>query len=143
MRKRIKTHAITRNISGSPEISNDRMLPFSNNVKKKRSCLMCGKMFTSRGSFNRRCTKCSRLVDLGKGGCVNMPHVYKVSPRDSDEILVHNDLIYKKDWIWSHIFRSLGYRWQSQFLLLSGIENLKPPARRSFEKSIITFCNLT
>ena len=97
MGKRIKKHALTRNISDRLEISDNRMLQFSNNRKKKRSCLMCGKMFTSRGSFNRRCPKCSRMVDLGKGGCVSMPHVYKVSPRDSGEILTHNDLIYRKE----------------------------------------------
>ncbi|MGR3319459.1 MAG: hypothetical protein ACUZ8O_13405 [Candidatus Anammoxibacter sp.] len=97
MKRRIKGHARERCVSGNLEINDRRMLPFSNNVKKKRSCLMCGKMFTSRGSYNRRCPKCGRMVELGKGGCVSMPYVYKISPRDSDEILTHNDLIYSKD----------------------------------------------
>ncbi|MGR3220960.1 MAG: hypothetical protein ACUZ8H_14245 [Candidatus Anammoxibacter sp.] len=96
MERLIGKHARIGSMPDNHAISGDRMLPIANNRKKKRSCLMCGKMFTSCGPFNRRCSKCSRLVEFGKGGCVNMPHVYKLSSRDSGEIFAHNDLVYKK-----------------------------------------------
>ncbi len=54
------------------------------NVRKKRSCLMCGEMFISNGPFNRRCSKCSRLVDLGKGS-LNNPTVYRFTTPDSEK----------------------------------------------------------
>lgn len=79
------------------DTGNNRSSLFSGNDKKKRSCLMCGKMFDSNGPFNRRCPKCNRLVELGKGSGVSMPHVYKVSPKESDEFIKLNDLVYSKE----------------------------------------------
>ncbi len=51
-------------------------------VKKKRSCLMCGKMFNSSGPGNRRCPKCSRLVDTH---VPSETYRYKVVSRFSDQ----------------------------------------------------------
>ncbi len=36
------------------------LLSIVNSIRKKRSCLMCGKIFDSKGVFNRRCLKCKK-----------------------------------------------------------------------------------
>lgn len=76
--------------------NNDRTLMFAENIKKKRSCLMCGKMFVSNGPYNRRCPKCNRAVELGKGGSLSMPHVYKVSHQNASEMIKLKDIAYSK-----------------------------------------------
>lgn len=45
--------------------------------KKLRSCLMCCKVFNSKGIGNRRCTRCTRLVGTKNNGDT-APFVYKV-----------------------------------------------------------------
>jgi len=57
------------------------------NTKMQRSCLMCGKMFKSKGAFNRRCPKCSRVVELGRRDAGNAPPVYRVSSYGSDNTI--------------------------------------------------------
>lgn len=67
-------------------IVNDRMVNTLMNkktVKKKRSCLLCGKAFNSTGPFNRRCPRCSRLVALGKAGNFSDTATYRVGNRSS------------------------------------------------------------
>lgn len=56
-----------------------------NNVKNKRSCLMCGKLFNSKGIHNRRCPKCSRLAELHSKEIANVYKVYKVSHKPSSD----------------------------------------------------------
>ena len=77
--------------------NNERNLLFSKNIKKKRSCLMCGKMFVSNGPYNRRCPKCNRAVELGKGSNLNMPHVYKVSHQNTREMIRLKEIAYSID----------------------------------------------
>ncbi len=56
----------------------DEVLPdFARNVKKRRTCLMCGKIFVSAGSYNRRCRACNRSLDRGKADNVRNPLFYK------------------------------------------------------------------
>lgn len=66
--------------------------PFARNVRKKRSCLMCGEMFDSKGAYNRRCPKCTRLVELGGRGTFNVPRIYKTAHTfESDYLNINND----------------------------------------------------
>lgn len=69
----------------------------STRIKKRRSCLMCGKMFHSNGPFNRRCSDCNRLVEVGKGRGIEMPHVYKVKSSALDDMLDRKDFIDVKE----------------------------------------------
>lgn len=44
-----------------PKGEENNLLPDNiRNAKKKRECLMCGKMFNSKGVGNRRCPICTR-----------------------------------------------------------------------------------
>lgn len=57
----------------------NKSLPFfAKSIKKKRVCLMCGTVFNSAGSYNRRCSKCERLLKIRKNDKNNEPPVYKV-----------------------------------------------------------------
>lgn len=67
------------------------------NLKTKRSCLMCGNMFSSKGPFNRRCSRCSRIVDLGRRDAGNAPFVYKLGSKGNDEFLDLSEYITSKD----------------------------------------------
>ena len=67
--------------------SEDRGNPISiraNNMIKKRSCLMCGKMFTSKGPYNRRCAKCARLIDVRNKDSFYTCSEYKTQLSSSD-----------------------------------------------------------
>ena len=44
---------------------------------KKRTCLMCNKLFNSKGPFNRRCPRCNRLISLRGNGNFHDTYVYK------------------------------------------------------------------
>ncbi|MGR3318075.1 MAG: hypothetical protein ACUZ8O_06305 [Candidatus Anammoxibacter sp.] len=55
------------------------VLPEYTNVKKKRSCLMCGEIFDSKGVYNRRCPKCDRLIELKVNGGFREYTVYHAS----------------------------------------------------------------
>lgn len=46
---------------------------------KKRTCLMCNKLFNSKGPFNRRCPRCNRLVSLRGNGNFYETYIYKIS----------------------------------------------------------------
>lgn len=65
---------------------------YTKNTAKKRTCLMCGKMFKSNGPFNRRCAKCSRLIEVRNKDSFYVQDEYKVSCRDSDDMSVLIDL---------------------------------------------------
>lgn len=57
----------------------NKSLPFfAKSIKKKRVCLMCGKIFNSAGAYNRRCSKCERLLKIRKSDKNNETPVYKV-----------------------------------------------------------------
>ena len=51
-------------------------------IKKKRKCLMCDKLFSSEGPYNRRCPSCKRLVSLGGSRNFHDPSVYKFAYKD-------------------------------------------------------------
>ncbi len=51
-------------------------------IKKKRKCLMCDKLFSSEGPYNRRCPSCKRLVSLGGSRNFHDPSVYKFTYKD-------------------------------------------------------------
>ena len=55
--------------------------------KKKRSCLLCGKLFLSDGSFNRRCKSCAKLVVLRRKDYFEDPYMHKVSHGNEVEAL--------------------------------------------------------
>lgn len=62
-----------------PNIDADATCCFIKNHKKSRSCLMCGKMFFSKGPYNRRCPKCSRLVySRTRNGTLFIPFKFQV-----------------------------------------------------------------
>ena len=44
--------------------------------KAKRSCLMCGKKFISRGSHNRRCPKCYLKINQAAENTFYITRVY-------------------------------------------------------------------
>ncbi len=48
-----------------------------NDSRKKRECLMCGKMFNSNSKGNRRCQRCSTIVKVQKAEIMSS-HIYKV-----------------------------------------------------------------
>ncbi|MGR3179317.1 MAG: hypothetical protein ACUZ8E_14805 [Candidatus Anammoxibacter sp.] len=54
-------------------------LPEYTNIKKKRSCLMCCEMFDSKGMYNRRCPRCTRLIELNLSGSFREETVYNTS----------------------------------------------------------------
>jgi len=47
-------------------------------VKKKRSCLMCGKMFDSVSAGNRRCSKCARVAGIRIKSGFGVNRMFKV-----------------------------------------------------------------
>ncbi len=58
-------------------------------VRKKRTCLMCGSMFNSKSASNRRCPKCYRVIDLRARYGYGNERVYKLampSTRKYDDI---------------------------------------------------------
>ncbi len=50
--------------------------------RKQRTCLMCGKMFNSKGPYNRRCPKCAHLVESKIKSGLDLPRVYKIAYND-------------------------------------------------------------
>jgi len=90
----VKRKAISKNEKKrTPEMARNRLAMFSDDTKKRRSCLMCDKMFNSSGPFNRRCPKCNRIAEMGKGGTLSKAHVYKVSTGDLNDFAKLNDFI--------------------------------------------------
>ncbi|MGR3178398.1 MAG: hypothetical protein ACUZ8E_10120 [Candidatus Anammoxibacter sp.] len=69
----------------------------ANVVKKKRSCLMCGKLFCSEGSFNRRCKACEKSILLRKKDYFVDQHVYRVSQRSELDVFDNSFTINSKD----------------------------------------------
>ena len=65
---------------------------YTNKSVKKRTCLMCGKMFKSNGPYNRRCGKCSRLIEIRNKDSFYVQDEYKVSCNDRDEMAIMADL---------------------------------------------------
>ncbi len=51
--------------------------------KKKRKCLMCDKLFTSEGPYNRRCSSCKRIVSLGGNRNFHDPSVYRFAYKEA------------------------------------------------------------
>ena len=51
-------------------------------TKKKRKCLMCDKLFSSEGPYNRRCPSCKRIVSLGGSRNFHDPSVYKFTYKE-------------------------------------------------------------
>lgn len=52
-------------------------------IKKKRTCLMCGKIFNSKSASNRRCPKCQKLANSRVEGSVSDSLIYKIMFNDS------------------------------------------------------------
>ncbi len=66
-----------RNID--PKYENENDYGYSNipnDSIKKRSCLMCGKMFNSKSIGNRRCPRCSTIIKIQKADISS--RIYKV-----------------------------------------------------------------
>ncbi|MGR3179268.1 MAG: hypothetical protein ACUZ8E_14540 [Candidatus Anammoxibacter sp.] len=62
-------------------------------VRKKRSCLMCGQIFNSKSSGNRRCLHCDRLLLLRARDGYNMHIEYTVALPFSENVETWNGLI--------------------------------------------------
>jgi len=69
MKRNIDSRYKQENEYGSSNISNDS--------KKKRACLMCGKMFNSKSKGNRRCQRCSTVVKIQNAENMSS-HIYKL-----------------------------------------------------------------
>lgn len=69
----------------------DFMPVYAKGVVKNRQCLMCGKMFKSKGAFNRRCSKCSRLLSIHNKDCFTLTNC-KVSVPGLSEYVVTADV---------------------------------------------------
>ncbi len=81
---------------GKPESIEDSMIASFRPVKpekKKRTCLLCGKLFNSAGPFNRRCQRCSRLVSLGKAGNFSDTVSHKVVYNNQSSFGLSSDLV--------------------------------------------------
>lgn len=61
--------------------SKQKSIVNTGNQKKKRTCLMCGKMFSSVGSYNRRCPKCTNLVNARNIDKIDTMKIHKISPQ--------------------------------------------------------------
>lgn len=48
-------------------------------VVKKRTCLMCGKKFLSKGPHNRRCKKCNQKIAQAGENAFYLPTVYSTN----------------------------------------------------------------
>ena len=48
--------------NGYPNDESTCISHYLKSIEKKRSCLMCNKMFLSKGTHNRRCPKCTHIV---------------------------------------------------------------------------------
>lgn len=46
--------------------------------RRVRSCLMCGKKFRSAGPHNRRCPRCSYILEHAREGTYYNPTVYSL-----------------------------------------------------------------
>ncbi len=56
------------------------------NLQRKRSCLMCGKMFDSKSPGNRRCPRCASSLMRSFTNIVNTDYIYKMPPRVSKAV---------------------------------------------------------
>ena len=67
-----------RDIDRSYKQENEYGFPnITNDSRKRRECLRCGKMFNSKSKGNRRCQRCSNIVNLQKAENMSS-HIYKV-----------------------------------------------------------------
>lgn len=95
--------SLTRNIKKksnkfcSGKYSKEEVFAIENHAKKKRTCLMCGKMFRSNGPFNRRCPKCQRSVSSGRLGCFNVPSIYRFAYGETDNIDLPENIVNYKE----------------------------------------------
>ncbi|MGR3319800.1 MAG: hypothetical protein ACUZ8O_15140 [Candidatus Anammoxibacter sp.] len=64
--------------------SDDKQMAKSNIEKKERSCLMCDKMFNSKGPYNRRCPLCEKSIILRKRDGDDVGNAYRISPTGKD-----------------------------------------------------------
>ncbi len=85
---RIKNRKYTTEMKNSLKKTNNRDLKRANgsddflsenikSIRKKRSCLMCGSLFNSKGPHNRRCNKCDRLLKLKRKDGLKDIRVFK------------------------------------------------------------------
>ncbi len=73
----VKLRKDKKNKSKDFEVFDDSF-QYLKSVRKKRTCLMCGKIFNSKSSSNRRCLKCQRLANARVEGSVSDFLTYRI-----------------------------------------------------------------
>ncbi|MGR3218699.1 MAG: hypothetical protein ACUZ8H_02630 [Candidatus Anammoxibacter sp.] len=66
----------------------------SKNSKRKRTCLMCNKLFNSESPYNRRCPGCSRMVSLGRYKDFQGTDIYRCSSSEDSSTVEKHPLLW-------------------------------------------------
>ncbi|MGR3318987.1 MAG: hypothetical protein ACUZ8O_10980 [Candidatus Anammoxibacter sp.] len=62
--------------------------------KRKRTCLMCNKLFNSESPYNRRCPGCNRLVSLGRSKDFHGADIYRCSGKEDNFVAEKHPLLW-------------------------------------------------
>ena len=77
--------------------ANDEVVTVSlraKNGKRKRTCLMCNKLFNSESPYNRRCPSCNRLVSLGRCKDFQGTDIYRCASNEGNFVAEKHPLLW-------------------------------------------------